>query len=34
MKIKVSFFLASNYVGKAESGILVGDFNQWDQKRG
>ena len=34
MKIKVSFFLASNYVGKAESGILVGDFNQWDQKKG
>jgi 1,4-alpha-glucan branching enzyme len=34
MAKKTIFTLAANIAGEAESGILVGEFNNWDESKG
>lgn len=34
MATKTTFTLAANIIGDATSGILVGEFNNWDESKG
>src|ERR1700709_1002627 len=34
MATKTTFTLAANIIGDAKSGILVGEFNNWDESKG